>query len=168
MLGRVILSFGSIAESVWNFRRYRCRCKSSHIVDIIFRLRLRDVHSLEITESIVEQSNRIFIIIRVLILHHHADQLHAVLLRTGDQGASRHIGITGLTSYQVGICVFPPGISSILLTSMMSSGCLSDGRMCSMCVMVILHNASLAKKLCRSSPDHRRWCNAPHWEDRWD
>ena len=80
--------------------------KSSRIVDIIFRLRLRDVHSLEITESIVEQRNRIFIIIRVLILHHHADQLHAVLLRTGDQGASRHIGITGLTPYQVGICVF--------------------------------------------------------------
>ena len=71
--------------------------KGTRIFNVVFGLCLRDIDLSKITESVIKQRNRIFIIIRILI------------------------------------------------PSIMSSGCLSEGRMCSMWVMVILHNASLAK-----------------------
>ena len=83
--------------------------KGTRIFNVVFGLCLRDIDLSKITESVIKQRNRIFIIIRILIPHHHADQLHAILLRAGYQRASRHISITGLTSYQIRIGVFSAG-----------------------------------------------------------
>ena len=68
------------------------------IIDRILLLVVRDLEFAEVVKAVIKQLDRVIELIGRLLHEDHADELHAVSLRAGDQSLSGHFHISGLAA----------------------------------------------------------------------